>query len=80
MLWSEAMKPLNLNQTVYEATQQYPELISIFSSWGFPQIRNGYLRKTIGSKFTLREAIKELGLNKSRVCESLKKHGFDVTE
>lgn len=74
------MKPLCMTQTVYEATQKYPELIDIFASWGFPQIRNHYLRRTIGNKYTLNRAIKELGLSKSKVCESLRKHGFELTD
>lgn len=72
------MKTLRMNQTVFEATQQYPELVGIIASWGFPQIRNAYLRRTIGSKFTINEAITELRLNKNRVVESLKNNGFEV--
>ena len=69
-----------MNQTVYEATKKYPELIRIISSWGFPQIRNNYLRKVIGSKFTIGEAIAELKLNKAKIIQSLKAHGFNVVE
>ena len=74
------MKTLNLNQSVYEATQQYPELIGIIASLGFPQIRNAYLRRVIGSRFTLNEAIKELGLNRGRMFAILKQRGFQVIE
>ena len=72
------MKTLHMNQTVYEATQKYPELIDIIASWGFPQIKNAYLRRTIGSRFTINQAIKELHLNKTQVLNSLKSNGFEV--
>ena len=74
------MKPLSMNMTVYDATQKYPELIRIIAGWGFPQIRNTYLRRTIGSKFTINEAIRELGLNRNKVLNSLRGHGFELTE
>ncbi len=74
------MKTLRMNMTVYEATQKYPQLIGIIASWGFPQIRNSYLRRVIGSKFTIKETIYELRLNKERIIQSLKSHGFELIE
>ena len=74
------MKTLHMDQTVYEVTKKYPELIGIIASWGFPQIRNSYLRRVIGSKFTIREAIAELRLNKAKIIQSLKAHGFNIVE
>ncbi len=74
------MKTLRMNQTVYDATQKYPQLIDIIASWGFPQIRNSYLRRVIGSKFTIRDAISELKLNKDKIIKSLKSHGFVIIE
>lgn len=74
------MKTLNMNMTVYDATKQYPELIRIIAGWGFPQIRNDYLRRVFGKKFTINEAIHELKLNKREIIESFKNHGFEVVE
>lgn len=74
------MKPLNMNMTVYDATAQYPELIGIIAGMGFPQIRNAFLRRTIGSKYTLNEAIAELGLNRDRVLNLFKQKGFQIIE
>ena len=67
-----------MNQTVYEATQQYPELIDIIAGWGFPQIRNASLRRTIGRRFTINQAIAQLGLNRNKIMESLRSHGFQI--
>ena len=74
------MKTLYMDWTVYEATEKYPELIRIIASWGFPQIRNSYLRRVLGKKFTIKEAIEELRLNKKIIFDSLKKHGFEIKE
>lgn len=74
------MKPLSMNMTVYAATQKYPELISIIASWGFPQIRNSLLRRTMGTKYTINQAIRELGLDRRKICESLRCHGFDLSD
>jgi hypothetical protein len=69
-----------MNQTVFDATQKYPELIGIIASWGFPQIKNNLLRRTMGSRYTINQAIRELGLNRSQICESLRSHGFDLRD
>ena len=74
------MKRLDLNMTVYDATVKYPELISIIAGMGFPQIRNAYLRRVIGRKFTLNEAITELRLDRQRMIHILRKKDFDVVE
>ena len=74
------MKSLNMNLTVFEATQKFPELIGIIAGWGLPQIRNNRLRRVIGSRFTLNQAIREMGLNRVKIIELLKKSGFEVIE
>lgn len=74
------MKKLDFNMTVYDATVKYPELIGIIAGLGFPQIRNAYLRRAIGRKFTLNEAIDELRLNRQRMIAILRQRGFEVIE
>jgi hypothetical protein len=74
------MKTLDLNMTVYDATNKYPELIGIITALGFPQIRNAYLRRVIGRKFTLNEAIAELGLSRQKMINILRQRGFEVVE
>lgn len=72
------MKPLDMTMSVYDATQKYPELIGVIAMMGFSQIRNAYLRRVIGQKFSMNEAIKELGLNRERVLNHLKEKGFQI--
>lgn len=72
------MKTLRMNQTVYEATQQYPELIDIIASCGFPQVRNAALRNTLGRRFTISQALAQLGPNRNKILETLKSRGFQI--
>lgn len=71
------MQPLQMNLSVYQATRQYPSLIEVIASMGFPQIRNEFLRKTMGKKYSLRQAAQALGLDKKEIEKLLHDHGFD---
>lgn len=73
------MKPLDLNWTVYDATEKYPELVGIIAGIGFPQIRNSYLRRTMGRRYTLNAAIRQLGLDRARIIKAFTDNGFQVT-
>lgn len=72
------MKTLRMNQSVYEATQQYPELIDIIAGCGFPQVRNPVLRNTMGRRFTISQALHQLGPNQNKILEALKRNGFQL--
>ena len=72
------LKVLDLNKSVYQATEQYPELIAFIAKMGYPQIRNGFLRKTMGKNFTINQAIRQMNLNKSNIISQLKEAGFEV--
>lgn len=72
------MKALNLNQTVYSATQKYPELIKVIADLGYPQIRNNFMRNTLGKNFTLNQAISKAGLDKEKMINLLTSMGFSI--
>jgi len=74
------MKPLDLNQSVYSATQKYPELIKIIVDLGFPQIRNKFMRSTLGKKFTLNQAIEKSNLDRTHIINLLTSMGFSIVE
>lgn len=72
------MEELDMNLSVYEATTKYPRLIGVIASMGFPQIRNGFLRKTMGKSYSLRQAVKELKLDGDQVEKLLFENGFTI--
>ncbi|MBC7766004.1 MAG: DUF1858 domain-containing protein [Hyphomonadaceae bacterium] len=70
------MKQLNMHKSIYDMTEQYPELIDFMVEMGYPQIRNNFLRKTMGKSFTLMQAIKQLNLNEEAIIGKLTACGF----
>jgi len=47
------MKEIDLNKSVYELTETYPELIEILKELGFLGVVNPVVRKTIGRMTTI---------------------------
>jgi len=72
-------KPLDLDQSIYDLTEQYPELVEIIASFGFDKIKSAALRKTAGRTMTLRHGIEMFGLNKDNTFyDALKASGFGI--
>ncbi len=72
------MKEIDINKTVYELTQQYPELIDILSELGFLGIKNPVLRNTLGRVTTLKQGCEKQGKNINEVVKKLQEKGFTV--
>lgn len=72
------MKPLDLDQTAYDAVQRYPELAKIIAELGFPQAGSGFILQTLGRRFTLNQAIAHAGLDRKKVVDLLTAKGFSV--
>jgi len=72
------MKVIDVNKTVYELTQEYPELIDILADLGFLGAKNPLVRNTIGRTTTLIAGCKRQHKDIHYVCEVLKEKGFDV--
>ena len=47
------MKKVDIVKSVYELTEEYPELIEILKDMGFFGVINPIVRKTIGRKTTI---------------------------
>ncbi|MBI5361200.1 MAG: DUF1858 domain-containing protein [Planctomycetes bacterium] len=73
------MKQLDLSKTLYELTEEYPELTGILADIGFLGIKNPIARNTLGRMTTLPEGCKKQGKNLTEVIEKLKDKGFTVT-
>jgi len=74
------MKTLNLNQTVYSATQKYPELIKVIVDLGYPQIRNNFVRNSLGKRFTINQAIGKSHYGREYIFNMLTSKGFSIVE
>jgi hypothetical protein len=72
------MKEIDLDKTLFQLTEQYPELVDILRDFGFMGVKNPVIRKTLGKKTTLREGCKKQGKNVDDVRLMLEGHGFTV--
>ena len=72
------MKKLDLNKTVYELTEEYPELIGILSELGFLGVKNPLARRTLGRITTIPQGCKRQGKDLNEVISKLKERGFEI--
>ncbi|NOY10132.1 MAG: DUF1858 domain-containing protein [Spirochaetes bacterium] len=72
------MKKLDPEKSIYELTEEYPELIGILKDIGFPGIKNPLVRKTVGKRMTLSGGCLRQGKNLDEVFEILSKSGFKI--
>ncbi|MGQ9608950.1 MAG: DUF1858 domain-containing protein [bacterium] len=74
------MKEIDLNMTVFQLTEEYPELVEILKSLGFIGVTNPIVRNTIGRKMTIPEGCKKQGKDLQEVINSLQQAGFRVKQ
>ncbi|MEM2917900.1 MAG: DUF1858 domain-containing protein [Candidatus Altiarchaeota archaeon] len=72
------MKKISIDKSVFELTDQYPELIEILYEQGFLGVKNPVMRNTLGRITTLRQGIKKQGKNLEELIRILKEKGFEV--
>ncbi|MBI2859590.1 MAG: DUF1858 domain-containing protein [Chloroflexi bacterium] len=70
------MKQLDLKKSVYDLTEQYPELIPVLKDIGFIGVVNPIVRKTIGRKTTIPKGAEKQGKDMAEVLAKLKEAGF----
>lgn len=73
-------KLIDLNQTMYELTKEYPELIDIMKSLGFAAIGNPIARNTVGRTMTIPAGCAKQGIPLEKVINNLEKNGYRVTK
>lgn len=73
-------KVLDLNRTLYDLTEEYPELIEVFAELGLAGAGNALLRKTLGRKVTIIEGIERNGLSLTEVKKRLESMGFAIQD
>jgi Domain of unknown function (DUF1858) len=72
------MKEIDLNLTLYELTEAYPELIDILSDLGFAGVALPEMRETHGKVMTIPKGCEMHGKDLSEVVSVLREHGFEV--
>ncbi|MBM4386824.1 MAG: DUF1858 domain-containing protein [Deltaproteobacteria bacterium] len=72
------MKEIDLNKSVYELTEQYPEIVEILVELGFMGVKNPVVRNTLGRVTTVYEGCKKQGKDLNEVIAKLEENGFTV--
>ncbi len=72
------MKELDLNKSVFELTEAYPELITILKDLGFFGVANVVARKTLGRVTTIPQGCQKQGQDLAKVVKQLEEAGFKV--
>ena len=71
-------KEINLKKSVYDLTEQYPELIGILKEMGFLGLTNPIMRATMGKVTTIPQGCKKMGMDLDEVKGVLKEKGFEI--
>ncbi len=72
-------KILDLNKTVYELTQEYPELIDIMAGLGFNEITKKPMLLSVGKVMTIPKGAKMKNISMMDVVTTLIRNGFQLT-
>ena len=73
------MKTIDLNKSLYELTEEYPELIPVLVDIGFGGVANPEMRTSHGKVMTIPLGVEKFGLELDDVAAVLRGHGFEVT-
>lgn len=75
----EMEKCLDLSLSVYELTEQYPELIEVMASLGFTEITKKAMLHSVGKLMTIPRGAKMKQIPMERVIATLLQHGFTLS-
>ncbi|MGM0365788.1 MAG: DUF1858 domain-containing protein [Actinomycetota bacterium] len=72
------MKEIDLNKSVYQLTEEYPELAGILKEMGFLGAANPVVRKTLGRKTNIIKGSEKQGKDLGEVIKRLEEEGFKI--
>lgn len=72
------MKEIDLNMSLYDLTEAYPELIEVLKDMGFEGVAVPELRSTHGKMMTVPKGCEMFGKDLSECVKTLEEHGFKV--
>lgn len=72
------MKQVDLNKTLYDLTEEHPELIPVLAEMGFAGVTLPEMRETHGKVMTILSGCEKLGIDLAEVKKSLEERGYEV--
>ncbi len=73
-------KTIHLNQTLYEISTQYPEVVSIMQSLGFENISKPTMLQSVGRVMTIPKGCRMKDIPLDTVIATFQSHGFEIKE
>lgn len=73
-------KQINFHHTVYDLTNQYPEIIPILKNLGFENITKPNMLQTAGRIMTIPKGCRMKGISLDGVKEAFQNNGFHINE
>ncbi len=72
------MKEIDLTKSLYDLTEEFPELIEVLKGIGFLGVANPVARNTMGRETTVPQGCQKMGLDMAEVVKTLTEAGFEV--
>jgi uncharacterized protein len=72
------MKEIDLSKSVYDLTEQYPELTDFLKDLGFAGLAFPAVRKTLGKKMTLPAGCEKQKIDLAAVIGQLESLGYKI--
>ena len=72
------MKEIDIDKSVYDITEQHPELIPVLKELGFAGVANPIARNTLGRTMSVRKGCERQGKDLAEVVKALQAKGYDV--
>ena len=72
------MKTINLENTLFDITEKYPELIPVLAELGFAGVKNEQMRTTHARVMTISKGAQQLGIDFQKVIKTLEAKGYTV--
>ena len=70
------MKKIDLNKSLFDITEEYPELIPVLAELGFAGVTNEAMRTSHGKVMTILKGCEHIGISLDTVKSALARHGF----
>lgn len=74
------MKAIDLGKSLYELTEEHPDLIPVLVDLGFSGVAFPEMRNTHGREMTIPAGVEKFGLDMDEVLTVLRDHGFEAGE
>ena len=73
------MKTLDLSKSVYELTQEYPEVVDIMAALGFTDITKKAMLLSVGRMMTIPKGAKMKGIPMEKIVAAFHEKGFEIS-